>query len=52
MNCGPLRFQCACLVMSARSMTEASDSFRMPITVDLALEGRSFFVLCVFIDVS
>lgn len=49
MNCGPLRFQCACLVRSARSIIEASASFKSPITVDLVLEGRSFLVLWVFI---
>src|SRR6185437_7804132 len=52
MNCGPLRFQCACLVSNARSIASASRAFSRFIATDLAFELTSFFVMCIRILIS
>src|SRR3954451_11153053 len=46
MNCGPLRFQCACFVTRPRSMESARRASSTCIEAALALFCRSLLVLC------
>ena len=52
MNCGPFRFQCACLVMSAKSIPSASRALSMSIDAFLALSGVLLVVRCLWMAMS
>src|SRR5947209_3233504 len=45
MKCGPLTFQCACLVCVWRSMQSASRALSSSTALTRVASGRSFFVL-------